>query len=75
VNQELFSGIIKSLCGSHPTVSKKATSITREEENIARYASGYVPYSYSLMLLLAHSDLSPPHSLTLIHVAPMVAVQ
>ena len=45
INQELFSDIIKSRCGSYPTVSTKATSMTREEENIVRYASGYVPYS------------------------------
>ena len=44
INQELFSGIIKSCCGSYPTISTKATSMTREE-NIVRYASGYVPYS------------------------------
>ena len=31
INQELFSGIIKSRCGSYPTVSTKATSMTREE--------------------------------------------
>ena len=47
VNQELFSGIIKSHCGSSPIVPTKAASMIREEENIVRYAAGFV--SYSLM--------------------------
>ena len=46
VNQELFSGIIKSHCGSSPIVPTKAASMTREEK-IVRYAAGFV--SYSLM--------------------------
>ena len=47
VNQELFSNVIKSHCDSHSicTAATKAASMTKEEENIVRYASGYVPYS------------------------------
>ena len=45
VNQELFSSMVKSRCGSCSTVATKAASMTKEEENIVRYASGYVPYS------------------------------
>ena len=45
VNQELLSNITKSHCGSCSTAATKAVSMTKEEENIARYAPGYVPYS------------------------------
>ena len=45
VNQELFSNMIKSHCSSCSTLATKTVSMTREAENIVRYASGYVPYS------------------------------
>ena len=45
VNQELYSSIIKSRCGFHRTIAAKAASMTTEEENIVRYAAGYVPFA------------------------------
>ena len=42
VNQELYSGIIKVRCASGPT---KVSSILKEEENVVRYAAGYVPFT------------------------------
>lgn len=45
VNQELYSSIIKSRCGCRRTVAAKAASMSTEEENIVRYAAGYVPYA------------------------------
>ena len=56
VNQELYSSIIKSQCGCHHTVAAKAASMSTEE-NIVRYAAGYVSYA----LLKNTRDLYPNH--------------
>lgn len=45
VNQELYSSNIKSRCGCHHTAAAKAASMSTEEENIVRYAAGYVPFA------------------------------
>ena len=42
VNQKLYEDIIKSKCCSHPSTMSTHT-LTPDEENIIRYASGYVP--------------------------------
>ena len=45
VNQELYSSIIKSRCVCHRTIAAKAVSMSTEEQNIVRYAAGYVPFA------------------------------
>ena len=45
VNQELYSSIIKSRCGCHCTIAGKSASMSIEEENIVRYAAGFVPFA------------------------------
>lgn len=45
VNQELYSSIIKSRCGCHRTIVGKSASMSIEEENIVRYAAGFVPFA------------------------------
>lgn len=43
-NKELYSSIIKSLYGTC-TIAHKAASMSTAEENIVRYAAGYVPFA------------------------------
>ena len=43
VNQELYEDIIKSNCCSYPSTASTNSPLTPDEENIVRYASGYVP--------------------------------
>ena len=59
-NQELYSGIIKSrrVCGTSPT-GTKAESISKEEENVVRYAARYVAFA----LLKKHEPTSSDTSL------------
>ena len=45
VNQELYSGIIKVRRASGRTIATKASSMSKEEENVVRYAAGYVPFA------------------------------
>ena len=43
VNQKLYEDIIKCNFCSYPSPTSKDSSLTPDEENIIRYASGYVP--------------------------------
>ena len=45
VSQELYSRIIKSRCACHRTIAAKAVSMSTEEQNIVRYAAGYVSFA------------------------------
>ena len=44
VNQELYSSVIKSRCGTRPTIAAKAASMSTEE-NIVRYTAGCAPFA------------------------------
>ena len=53
VNQKLYEDIKCNFC-SYPSPTSKNSSLTPEEENIIRYASGYVP----MVLMKSTRELS-----------------